>query len=56
VAAGAILVMLLLARAKGRIATELGSAATAGDAAHSWLCAISAPAVFVSILANAVAG
>jgi divalent metal cation (Fe/Co/Zn/Cd) transporter len=53
---GAIIVMPLLARAKGRVAAQLGSAATAGDAAQSWLCAISAAAVFVSILANAAVG
>jgi divalent metal cation (Fe/Co/Zn/Cd) transporter len=53
---GAILFMPLLARAKGRVATQLGSAATAGDAAQSWLCAISAAAVLVSILANAALG
>jgi len=56
VAAGAIVFMPLLARAKGRVATQLGSAAAAGDAAQSWLCAISAAAVLVSILANAVSG
>ncbi|HEY3830213.1 MAG TPA: cation transporter [Solirubrobacteraceae bacterium] len=56
VAAGAILVMPLLARTKGRVAVQLGSAATAGDAAQSWLCAISAAAVLVSILANAALG
>jgi divalent metal cation (Fe/Co/Zn/Cd) transporter len=56
VSAGAILVMPLLARAKGRVAAQLGSAATAGDAAQSWLCAISAAAVLVSVLANAVLG
>ncbi len=56
VAAGAILVMPLLARAKGSVAVQLGSAATAGDAAQSWLCAISAAAVLVSILANAALG
>ncbi len=56
VATGAILVMPLLARAKGRVAVQLGSAATAGDAAQSWLCAISAAAVLVSILANATLG
>ncbi len=56
VAAGAILVMPLLAHAKGRVAVQLGSAATAGDAAQSWLCAISAAAVLVSILANAALG
>jgi divalent metal cation (Fe/Co/Zn/Cd) transporter len=53
VAAGAIVVMPLLARAKGRIAAQLGSAATAGDAAQSWLCAISAAAVLLSIVGNA---
>jgi len=56
VAAGAIIVMPLLARAKGSVAVQLGSAATAGDAAQSWLCAISAAAVLVSILANAALG
>jgi divalent metal cation (Fe/Co/Zn/Cd) transporter len=56
VAAGAIVFMPLLARAKGRVAAQLGSAATAGDAAQSWLCAISAAVVLVSILANAALG
>jgi divalent metal cation (Fe/Co/Zn/Cd) transporter len=56
VAAGAIVVMPLLARAKGRVAAQLGSAATAGDAAQSWLCAISAAAVLLSIVANAALG
>jgi len=53
---GAIIVMPLLARAKGRVAAQLGSAATAGDAAQSWLCAISAAAVLLCILANAALG
>jgi divalent metal cation (Fe/Co/Zn/Cd) transporter len=56
VAAGAIVFMPLLARAKGRVAAQLGSAATTGDAAQSWLCAISAAAVLLSILANAALG
>ena len=56
VAAGAIIFMPLLARGKGRVAAQLGSAATAGDAAQSWLCAISAAAVLLSILANAALG
>jgi divalent metal cation (Fe/Co/Zn/Cd) transporter len=56
VAAGAIVFMPLLARAKDRVAAQLGSAATAGDAAQSWLCAIGAAAVLVSILANAALG
>jgi divalent metal cation (Fe/Co/Zn/Cd) transporter len=56
VSAGAVVFMPLLARAKGRVAEQLGSAATAGDAAQSWLCAISAAAVLVSIIANATLG
>jgi divalent metal cation (Fe/Co/Zn/Cd) transporter len=56
VAAGAIVVMPLLARGKSRVAAQLGSAATAGDAAQSWLCAICAAAVLLSILANATLG
>jgi divalent metal cation (Fe/Co/Zn/Cd) transporter len=56
VTAGAITFMPLLARAKGRVASQLASAATAGDAAQSWLCAISAATVLVSILANALLG
>jgi divalent metal cation (Fe/Co/Zn/Cd) transporter len=53
---GAIVVMPMLARAKGSVATQLGSAATAGDAAQSWLCAIIAAAALVSLLANAAFG
>lgn len=56
VAAGAIIVMPLLARAKGHVAAQLGSAATAGDAGQSWLCALSAAAVLLGILANAALG
>jgi divalent metal cation (Fe/Co/Zn/Cd) transporter len=56
VAAGAIVLMPLLASAKDRVASQLGSVATAGDAAQSWLCAISAAAVLLSILVNAVFG
>jgi divalent metal cation (Fe/Co/Zn/Cd) transporter len=56
VTAGAIVLMPSLARAKGRVARQLGSVATAGDAAQSWLCAISAAAVLVSILANEALG
>jgi divalent metal cation (Fe/Co/Zn/Cd) transporter len=48
--------MPLLARAKGRVAAQLGSAATAGDAAQSWLCAIAAGVVLLSILANGALG
>jgi divalent metal cation (Fe/Co/Zn/Cd) transporter len=56
VSAAAIIVMPWLARAKGRIAAQLGSAATAGDAAQSWVCAISASGVLVSVVANAAFG
>lgn len=56
VSVGAIIVMPLLARAKRRVAAQLGSAATAGDAAQSWLCAIAAAGVLVSLLANAALG
>jgi divalent metal cation (Fe/Co/Zn/Cd) transporter len=56
VSGAAIVVMPLLARAKGRVAAQLGSAATAGDAAQSWLCAIIAAAALLSILANASLG
>lgn len=56
VAAGAIVFMPLLATAKGRVAAQLSSVATAGDAAQSWLCAISAAAVLLSILANSALG
>ena len=56
VAIGAIVVMPLLARAKGRVAASLASAATAGDAAQSWLCALAASGVLLSILAHAALG
>jgi divalent metal cation (Fe/Co/Zn/Cd) transporter len=56
VSGGAIIVMPLLARAKGRVAVQLGSGATAGDAAQSWLCAIIAAGTLVSIVANAALG
>jgi hypothetical protein len=45
--------MPLLTRAKARVAVKLGSSATRSDAGQSWLCAISAAGVLVSILANA---
>lgn len=56
VTTGAIVFMPLLARAKGRVSRQLGSAATAGDAAQSWLCAITAAVALVSILANDALG
>ncbi len=56
VSIGAIIVMPLLAQSKDRVATQLGSAAVAGDAAQSRLCAIAAAGVLVSLLANAALG
>jgi divalent metal cation (Fe/Co/Zn/Cd) transporter len=56
VSGGAIVVMPMLARAKGRVAGQLSSGATAGDAAQSWLCAIIAVGALVSIVANAALG
>jgi len=56
VTAGALIFMPLLARAKSRIATQLASSATAGDAAQSWLCAIGAAAALLSILVNQLFG
>jgi divalent metal cation (Fe/Co/Zn/Cd) transporter len=56
VSSGAIIVMPLLARAKNRVAGRLDSAAVSGDAAQSWLCAMAAAGVLVSILANATLG
>jgi divalent metal cation (Fe/Co/Zn/Cd) transporter len=53
---GAIIIMPLLARAKNQLAAQLDSAATAGDAAQSWLCAAAAAGVLVSIIANALLG
>lgn len=56
VAVGAIVIMPLLARAKGRLAAQLGSSATAGDAMQSWLCAVIAATALASLLANAALG
>ena len=56
VSTGAIIVMPVLARAKNRVGAQLDSGAISGDAAQSWLCAIAAVGVLVSILANAMLG
>ncbi len=53
---GAVIFMPLLARAKNHVAAQLDSAATAGDAAQSGLCALSAVAVLLSILTNQLFG
>ncbi len=47
--AGAVVVMPLLGRAKRRLAVELGSAATAGEATQNTLCALQSVAVLVSM-------
>ena len=56
VAGAAVILMPWLSLEKGRVAAQLGSAATAGDAAQSKLCAIAAAGVLASILANAALG
>jgi divalent metal cation (Fe/Co/Zn/Cd) transporter len=56
VTAGAIIIMPVLARGKRTVAGQLGSSATAGDAAQSWLCAVIATAALVSMLANSLLG
>ncbi|MGH2862212.1 MAG: cation transporter [Solirubrobacteraceae bacterium] len=56
VTVGALIFMPLLARAKNHVATQLASNATAADAAQSWLCAIGAAVVLVSLLANQLFG
>ena len=56
VSIGAVVFMPLLARAKTRLARQLNSIATAGDAAQSRLCALTAAAVLISLLANQTLG
>ncbi len=56
ICATAIVVMPLLARAKREVARQLQSAAVAGDAAQSWLCALTAGAVLCSVAAHALFG
>ncbi len=53
VSLGAIIIMPLLGHAKTHVAVQLHSSATAGDAAQSWLCAIAAAGVLLSMGANA---
>ena len=56
VSLGAVIFMPQLARTKRRLAEQLGSIATAGDATQSWLCVAGAGAVLLSIIANTAAG
>lgn len=55
-AVAAVVAMPLLARAKRRIAAEIGSAALRGDAASSLTCGIMAGAMLVGLAANAALG
>jgi divalent metal cation (Fe/Co/Zn/Cd) transporter len=48
--------MPLLARAKDRVALQLGSSATAGDASQTWLCALGAAAALLGVAANGALG
>jgi divalent metal cation (Fe/Co/Zn/Cd) transporter len=56
VTVGALVFMPLLAHAKDRVAAQLGSAATAGDASQSWLCAAGAAAALLSLSGDALLG
>jgi divalent metal cation (Fe/Co/Zn/Cd) transporter len=53
-AVSSIVVMPLLGRAKQRIGSRLGSAATVGEGAQNLLCAYMAAGVLVGLLANTV--
>lgn len=55
-AAGSIVFMPLLGRAKARLGAQLGSSATAGEGAQNMLCAYMAAGVLLGLLANAALG
>lgn len=55
-AAGSIVFMPLLGRAKTTLGAQLGSSATAGEGAQNMLCAYMAAGVLVGLLANATLG
>jgi divalent metal cation (Fe/Co/Zn/Cd) transporter len=55
-AVSSILIMPWLGRAKQRIGTALGSAATSGEGTQNLLCAYLAAGVLVGLLANALLG
>jgi divalent metal cation (Fe/Co/Zn/Cd) transporter len=55
-AVSSILLMPMLGRAKRRLGTRLGSAATAGEGAQNMLCAYMAAGVLVGLLANSLFG
>jgi divalent metal cation (Fe/Co/Zn/Cd) transporter len=56
VAIGSLVLMPLLGAAKQRLATSLGSAATAGEGRQNMLCAYLAGALLLGLLGNALAG
>src|SRR3954447_8966566 len=56
VAVASLVLMPLLGTAKQRLATSLGSAATAGEGRQNMLCAYLAGALLLGLLGNAVAG
>jgi divalent metal cation (Fe/Co/Zn/Cd) transporter len=56
VAVGSLVLMPMLGTAKQRLATSLGSAATAGEGRQNMLCAYLAGALLLGLLGNAVAG
>lgn len=55
-AAGSVVVMPLLGRAKERLADEMGSAATRGEGRQNMLCAYLAGALLIGLVANAAVG
>ena len=55
-AVGSVALMPLLARAKQRLADQLGSAATAGEGRQNMLCAYLAGALLLGLLGNALVG
>jgi divalent metal cation (Fe/Co/Zn/Cd) transporter len=55
-AVASLIVMPLLGRAKRRLGTVLGSAATSGEGTQNLLCAYLAAAVLAGLLANALLG
>lgn len=55
-AAGSVIIMPLLGRAKERLAMQLGSVATKGEGRQNMLCAYLAGALLVGLLGNALLG
>ena len=55
-AAGSVVFMPLLGRAKERLGAQLGSSATAGEGAQNLLCAYMAAGVLLGLLANTILG